>query len=460
MKYVRLIVACALFTAARLAAVSATSEIVTPEQLYPQLNDMLRQAVTQSPRMLSRALDLEIAENDRIAARSGLLPSISASYSYYKSKDRQALLYNTPGGSSNPDPYTLTKTPYSASLSQPLYYWGERRNGATIGEIRKQIAEGLYRDVYRQLVQMLRAEYLRLVILKINAQRARYNQEYTGKQLAQNEERLLKKVVSEATMFGERINAERAQIATERADSDLASATRSFARLAGLGSSFSESDIPESIPEVRNGATGVSQLMAGFLSQKDLPSIDAAILRQQLKIENLNYEISRTRLWPKFSLNLGMSQDEQQNYYGTGGKYIVKSLYAGVSVNWTIFDGFASGAAVRSSLARRRQMENDYRQLTEKLGEDVQSQAKQIGYAAREMAITDRLLVAAEGNLRGKEEENKRGVSSEAEVGQMKLALFDAQINAYSARRSYLYSLGEFLGLVVEDPVLANLPNK
>lgn len=449
-----------LLTAGLWAAAPSPEGIVVPEQLFTDLDALLKKAVQQSPQMLRRALDLEIAENDRITAQSNLLPSASGYYSYYKSKDRQATLYDNPAQSYNPAPYTLTKTPYAASVSQPIFYWGERRNYARIGEIRKLVAEGQYREGYRQLAQALRAEYLRLIVLKITAQRARYNQEYISNQLKQDEERLLKKVISEAAIFGARINAERAQIAMDRADTELAAAAHSFARLAGLGAGFSEKDVPDKFPEVTYTPAAVDRLMAGFLAQKDPPTTDAVTLREQLKIENLNYQINRTRLWPKFSATVGMSQDEQQNYFGGGGKYTNRSIYGGLTVNWTIFDGFAAGAATRNSLARRRQLENDYLQLTEKLAEDVQSSAKQIGFAAREMAITDRLLIASEGNVRAKEEENRRGVSSEAEVGLVKLALYDAQFNAYNARRSYLVTVGDFLGMTVEDPVLANLSVK
>ena len=56
--------------------------------------------------------------------------------------------------------------------------------------------------------------------------------------------------------------------------------------------------------------------------------------------------------------------------------------------------------------------------------------------------------------------ENARGVASETQVNQAKLELFDALISAYSARRDYLINVGDFLGLVVQDPVVANVANK
>lgn len=442
------------------AASPAAGDLPLPESVFPGLDPILKKAVQQSPRMINQTIDLEIAENDRIVARAGLLPNVATSYSYYRSKDRQATLYETPNTPNFINSFTLTKTPYSASVSQPLFYWGERRNTARVGEIRQSMTEGQYRDGYRQLAQALRGEYLRLVIVKLGLTKARFYRDFVNSQLQEAEERFAKKVISEADIIPARISAERAQIALERNETEMEISLRSFARLAGLGASFSEQDIPDAIPVIPSASAGLGRLAADYLKLTELPTLEASTLRRQLQIEELNYKNSRTRLWPKFSLTIGASQDEQQNYFGTGAKYKNSSLYGGITINWQIFDGFAARSAVRSSLARRRQMENDYKQLTEKLTEDAQLQAKQLDFAAREMSISDRYLISAEGIVYTREDEFRRGVRSEAEVSQAKIGLYDAQINAYSARRSYLLAIGDFLGLVVEDPVVANLSNK
>ena len=101
------------------AASPVVSEIPLPEKVFPGLDAILRSAVQQSPRMVSRALDLEAAENDRIVARANLLPTLGAGISYYKSSDR----YNNidSSGQGTPSSQVLTKTPYSVTLSQPLF---------------------------------------------------------------------------------------------------------------------------------------------------------------------------------------------------------------------------------------------------------------------------------------------------------------------------------------------------
>jgi outer membrane protein TolC len=76
------------FLGASLWAVApAVDELTLPERILPQLDGILKTAVQQSPRMLNRALDLEVAENNRIQARANLLPTLSGSYSYYQAED-------------------------------------------------------------------------------------------------------------------------------------------------------------------------------------------------------------------------------------------------------------------------------------------------------------------------------------------------------------------------------------
>jgi outer membrane protein TolC len=413
--------------------------------------------VQQSPRMLNRALDLDMAENSRIEARASLLPTLNASYSFYASNDQTQYIYNPQTATART--YFVTKTPYSIALSQPLFFWGERRNNARMGEIQQMITQGQYRDAYHALTQELRGNYLRLIVQKLAVKRAQFNVEFAKTRLKREEERLVKMVISEAEIFPVRLNAEQAQIALERSEFEFENAKASFARLAGLGVMADEA-IPESIPVAAYAAASFDQLLAGFLAQKDPPTTEASALRQQIEIANLTYANQKTRLRPKVSAAIGLSEDEQSNLYGAGVRYTLTSLYGGVSINWAIFDGFASGAATRRSLARCRQLENDYRQLTQRLAQDAQSQVKQINFTARNMSITDRFLISAVGNLKSVQEEFSRGVKSDTDVSMAQLYLQDTEINAHNARIDYLLKIGDFLGTIMEDPILANVTEK
>ncbi len=450
MKIPRLFAALPLLLAGLGAMASAADNITTPEQLFPQLDGILKRAVARSPRMIGRAIDLEIAENNRISARAGMLPSIGGSYSYYKGQDDRADLNGR---------IPVTKVYYSFSINQPLFYWGDRRNGARIGEIQQAITQGQVREAYRLLAQELRGIYLRLILNKLYQKKAQFSAEAARKLQRQAEERLLKKVISDAQIFGIRLDAERAQIYWDRVNFEAESMKASFARLTG-DPVLNDNDIPDAIPEVADQNPSVQRLLAGFLAQKDPATPEAEEMRKKQEIERLGLLAQKNRLKPKFNLLVAASQDQQSYTLNVAQKYQVNSYYGGVSIYWTIFDGLASGAAVRNSLARIRQLELDYRALTENLGQQAQNQSRVIGFAFRNASITDRLLVSGEGNLNYRNEQFTRGVIAEEDVNAARLNFYDAQINACTSRADCLNQVSSFLGIVREDPVLANLAIK
>lgn len=445
MKLFRLLAALSLLFSVIYAPALAQS-VVTAEKLYPELDEILKKAVAQSPRMINRAIDLENAENDRIAARAGLLPTAGGSFSYYEAKEKRGDIGVR---------MSVPRVYYAFSITQPLFYWGERMNSAKAGQIRELMVQGSYREAYRLYAQEVRNLYLSLITGKLRARRAAFNLEYANGQLRQGEERLEQKVISDGQMFSIRIAAERAQVEAERHAYQQQINLASFARL--TGQQLRAEDVPDAVPSIMSQASVLQGLVQGFLAQTEVPTNEALYMRRSLELERLNLANQKTRLKPKLSLVLSATQDEQR-YETIGYKYEVQSYYAGVSIYWTVFDGFSTRSAVRSSMAKIRAMENDYRVLTERLGEQAQNQLRLADFASRAAAINDKLLESAEGNLSTKREQFDRGAISKEEVDTAQLALYDAQLTAYAHRMEYLIQISELLGIVVEDPILANLP--
>lgn len=437
----RLLVAAFLSVGFLFPAVSA-ADLPLPERSLPGLENILRHAAAQSPRMINRTLELEIAENNRLQARAGILPHVSAYYRHYETQDERADVSGQ---------LDASKIYYDLSITQPLFHWGERRNNARIGELHKAIAEGNHREAYRGLAQELRQRYLSLAVSRQYVLRARHSLQLARTAAALAEQRLAKREISEVEAFPIRLAVEQGQIALERSEFDFEMARQSFARLAGLPR-LDEASVPDDIPAVAAATPAVDSLLAAYLSQSEPGSTEAVNQRTQLQIEELNYQNQKTRLRPKISLAGGINQDETSYTLNTAQKYRVTSAYAGFTVSWTLFDGFAAQAGTRNALARRRQAENDYAETVHRLGQQAQTQARQLNFAARQMAITERAFTSAEGHLRSKRDEFQRGLISEADLGAVELSLIDARIAAFNARIDYFTRIGDFLGTLARDP--------
>jgi outer membrane protein TolC len=192
-----------------------------------------------------------------------------------------------------------------------------------------------------------------------------------------------------------------------------------------------------------------------FLSQKEPENNDSIILRQQLETESLFLDIQRKRLYPMFNAVAGISQSRQQYSIASGSPmYRVSDRYLGVSVNWSVFDGFATRAAIMSSRARKRQDEIRYRQAKESLPEDAQREARQTDLAFRQMRINDRLYEDRGVYLQAREQDFKQGTASETDLNAVRAGYIQAKITAYGSRAAYLQQFGELLGFIMQDPIV------
>jgi outer membrane protein TolC len=452
MKFLRTLAALPLFTVGLWAADSVGHGITTPESMFPQLETILSQAVAQSPTMLARSIDQEIAENDRKVARSGLLPSVGGYYRYWWAQDKRS---DRP----DMDRVETDKQFYDLSINQPVFHWGERKNNDKIGAIRLALAGQNYREAYRVLADTIRTSYFRLINDKLRVTRTEFANAHLQDVAKRSEDRLAKKEISDAQAFLVRTEAERSQITTERTRLEFEFAKQSFARLTGLPQ-LTDDQIPDDIPAVQDQSAAVQAALADFLSQ-DKPRTAVALNNQNLlEIERKNLAIAKTRLLPKINMQAGINQDEQTYGLTLASRYSVNSLYYGVSVNWTIFDGFASSAAQRSAYARIRQLERDYRTLTEQLASTAQHQAKMTDIFLRYAKINDGLVPSSEGNLATKRDDFKRGINSEDDVAAAQLNVYDTKLLAFASRQDYYNTLVDFLGTIAEDPVLKNIPAK
>jgi len=424
---------------------------VLPEQLFPQLDGFLRHSATQSPRMISRGLDLEMADATRDAYRAGLWPSVSGSYRISETRDDRA---------DQPDTLRAQKVYYDITINQAVFHWGAVRNNARIGDIQLRIAQGNFREGYRLLAQEIRSQYLQLIVKKAQIARSRFNMVHVRELLRVAEDRLAKRAISEGEVAVARLNVEQAELLLDRQADDFEASRSAFARFTGSATPLSADEIPDSIPALTPGQGVFDAALASVLSASTVPTNEARNYQNYIDLEVLNYKMNRVRLLPKVNLIAGANQDEQSYTINTAQRYRLDSIYGAMQVSWHIFDGFAARSAQRTALARRRQLENDLRNYTENIKASLQAQNRQIAFAARAMALTDRNVNGSDGLLKSRREDLRSGQASEADVRVAELAVHDAKISAYASRLDYLMKASELNGLLAQDPALANLPQE
>ena len=427
---------------------AASSSITLPEDLFPELKRLIESSLTQSPRMLIRAASEEVAAGDALVARSAMLPNANAFGQFNEQLETRV---DVPGTQIS------EKTYYNAGVTQPVFHWGALRNAARVGKLRQVIESGQTAEAYRLLVNEIRAQFLQLVIKRQTLERARFGLNLAKENVRLGEEKYANNAISSSELSSMRTSANLAELATDRAEEDYRWAKNTLIRLAGVGS-IDDARVGPLIPPVTPAPEVVVTSEAEYLAQSEPASYVLRNYQRQARIEGLNYDIQRVRLRPKLNAVVGASQDQVSYTANIGQRYGVQTYFAGLQVNWSIFDGFATRGLMASARARKRIYERNYDELSDQLKAQVQHAAREISFSARAMAFSDVGVPSSESSLQLTKERFERGEVAEIDVKTAEAAVLDAQIAASSARYDYLMRTAEFLSLTQKDPALDRLP--
>lgn len=427
---------------------SSNSSLPVVESFFPGLKPLLEQAVRQSPRMIARSAAEALAANSLVAVRAEQLPKIGGYVTY--------LPGNYEERKNEQDPLTSQKSAYALNLTQPIYHWGALRDGTRIAELQQQSALGSTIETYRLLVAEIRGGYLQLILKKAGLARARAGLKIVQEELTLAQERFQKGEISEADLYSPTVNFDRTQLDLERVIEDYEWSKKTFAKLYG-GEPLSDEQIPDSIPDVAVEIEEFGALLSGFAQEKEQRSFGLQNLQRDIEIEKLNYDIASTRLKPKVNLLVGTSQDEQSYTRSISDKYGVTAYYAGVRLEWSIFDGFATKAIKSNSVIRRRQLEHAYRETSASLLDNARVKLKQLEFTARSLAIDRKGLQLNEENLERVRDNVARGLSAPSELRRAEYNHAGALINTYNARVDFLVRTSDFLATILVDPAIAQL---
>jgi outer membrane protein TolC len=435
--------------ASRLAA-AGPLPTPTPEQLLPELKVILEQAMQQSPQMVLRNIDLAVSEANYLSARSAMLPGISAGASY-----------NISGAAVSSDTNvssTASGLYYSLSFSQSVFRWGTLKAQTDAARNQQKISLKNYAEAYRSLALSLRSQYLLLMGKKLAWMNTQFTRQQMAAALALEEDKLRNGQTSENQVMQLRLQTEEIALTMERAAEDLAMSKRFFLRQAGLAE-LPDERIPTEIPALAFEPAAATAMLQQFLGHGWEDNLNVQINRSLVKVADLNYKVAKYRLYPMVSVAASISQSNSTSAsLNSVSQVSVLSQYAGVSVGWSIFDGFATKGAKISALASKRTSERQLQSVTDQLMDQAMSQERQVAFAYRAMGLAKARASLSESALRTMEEDAQRGLVSRAAVTAALGAHNQARHALLNQQADFLSRWSEFVSTVGHDPILQSLP--
>ncbi len=367
----RLISQAVLFTSAALAVAFPLSaresvavaegstlkmvDLPLPEDYYPGLKAILEQAGKRSPELVRVGIDREVAQQRLRIARSRHYPSLGIGGNLgYRFVQRQ--------GEDNDGSLSGS---VSVGVNRPLYFWGAVSAGVEKGEIDFENSLLLTKERFQTTVQSLRDEYLALILNEMRLRNVRLRRSNLETQLARRESDYRVGRLSEEEYLSFQIELDNSLIEIGELEDERDETLASFKRISGaeelprIPSGVAPIDLDELESRLRGDAVGPLWVEQTFNLQLNRNTMDKIVLDET---------IIKSQQRPNVSFSASVSQAP----VNTAAQNDVETIrwFAGLSVSWNVFDGFATQASRRINLLEKRRLESQIRTNIEVLEEE------------------------------------------------------------------------------------------
>lgn len=414
-----------------------------PERSLPGLDILLRRALVNAPEVIMREWALAEAEANTLVARAPMLPRLeawaNAGVTYEQRKE--TLDSNR----------TLEAVLYNVGFYQPVFHWGALAKNYQIGKLRQAISERNIAETRRLLALDIRRRYFDLMLAKNGLQIARQNQTRGEEEYKQMEQLIADGMQAAGALDGPRRNLDIIRPEVRRQEVEYNMLRESLLRLAGV----TEADLdtlPESLPPFGNLDDTLATLVN---TQTIATSNNLADLKDQIEVERLNYKIQKTRLYPKFGLNLSVTQENRSPDNNVlGPKSLITSWNAFGTVNWRIFDSQETKGLQLASLNRLRALEVRRVQTEKQEGSEREVEALRLQLQWERLKNTELDLARARSGLETIEHDFANGWASSRAVEDTRAHLANALQQTNAERAAFASALAACLSNRGRDPAV------
>ena len=407
------------------------ADLPVPEDYYPGLKRILEKAGRLAPDLVRVGLDREMAAERLRIARSRNYPSVGIGGNMgYRFVQRS--------GEENDGSLSAS---VSAGVNRPLFFWGAVAAGVEKGEIDFENSLLLTKERFQGTVQSLREEYLRLILNEMRLRNLRLERNNLETQMARKESDYRSGRLSEEEYLDFQIELDLSLIEISELEDERNQLLTSFRRISGV----------KDLPVIPGGISPIdldaveSELRAGDQIDPRWVERTFNVQLNQNTMEKIDRDsiIIRSRQRPNVSFSASVSQAP----VNTATANDVDSIrwFAGLSVSWNIFDGFATQASRRINLLEKRRLESQMKTNSERLDEqrveirsDLLNMVRKQRLAERRFELESRIYSRVKGEF-------SEGRVSTNEFRKTQSEYYQKEYNLHLSRFTLLRSITDYL---------------
>ncbi|MEM9161037.1 MAG: TolC family protein, partial [Verrucomicrobiota bacterium] len=404
-----------------------------PEALLPGLNQILETAIYESSAMRLRAYAEEESEGQMKVSRSRKMARVSTVVSYRKEED----LDSNSDGSANNDTERLI---YGVSMSQPLYHWGVLKAQKEVGILGYENSQLATENEYGILARNIRLGFLDTLLARKRIDLVKDSKILKEKELETERVRSEEGFVSMSRVSSLEFALSQVEVDIIRKETDYQNRLANLVSLSGSSEEEIESVLVGEIPKFDAfSAEEIDSLKALFVDA--IASHDQTeILGNNIEVAKLNLHQASNRLKPNVNLTSGLTQNERD----ISGRLTEEQFaFAGVTVNWNIFDGFETSGHKSVAISRLQRAE-------ERLLLHEKGMRQNLSVALNNFDMSARMLSVAESNLnKAKARVNRakdlfgKNKASQLDIDMREFELKQQTLSTEDSRAAYLKSLAQ-----------------
>ncbi len=434
---------CVFFGPGEIAAATQ----VLPEELFPELSQLLSVALEQSLNVNVGRLKVDEAEGNLDTAEGRRRTHVNT---YGRATVRSQNRDDIDGAS------TQGLVIANLQVTRPLFHWGSLEAAEEMGELRRDSAISSLLSIKGNLLINVRNLYLQLALSRQSGRLHEKNLEL-GQKLISNQERLLELGQSTPQQLLE------TRLLLQQFEENLLSTEKHISNLEDrLGAATGTKVLPgvlgnTSFPPVLPLEEIETERIQLVLNNALPPAPSILHWEKNLEIEKLNWKVLRQRTKPKIDLVLGIFQDQVDTV--STDEFVNRfNYFAGFQVNWNIFDGFETKGMLSSSRSRQRMYELQLEQAEMALAQEGRQFLREILFLERQMATREKKLSLLNQQLALKERQVDEGLIPANEYLRETINFENANIELMRTKVNYLLGISNLYIVMGEDPLLNHGP--
>lgn len=422
-----------------------------PEDLLPSLGPILDAALHESPQMVTDALDIDIANAQKLS--QGIAPMLpQAGASVYYGQNWSAIAHNLGANTATQGLY------YDFNVNQKIFQWGQLKDQLAIQKLQVALQQRHFADAYEGFVNALRAQYMALIAEKLDLRNQRFLHDVTVRNLAAVQQRIKAGAASSGEIAAAQLYEAQAALNLEQADANFDFDRKQFARQLGR-KDFPADQVPDTIPAPTYNPAAAQALLADLLSTgaRYTPQAQEALL--QIKQQDYALRKIKVQQRPMISMGGDINQQNQTNATPQAVQLTAvtnESYYIRADID--VFDGFRTRGQRREAQLERRKQEEQLAITADQLMDQAQRAERSVKFAWDGLKIAEQQYELAALALKTSEGDLRRGVGSQDAVDTNRANAESMESNLIRSRAHFLTVWSDFVNQVGHDPAIDRLP--